>query len=145
MIIQVLFIIKILTPSGYPPTGKVFGALIHVLNMPYDLVDQMHLPYTQAHARARLVRDHTFEMDLLTWERVHEAKDEDQMQERGKAEKQRMKATKNASKGNGSGEFREPCEMFGGNEQSYLQCRVPRGIPVQAFADVHSEGFEFAR
>ena len=72
--------------------------------MPYDLVDQMHLPYTRAHARARLVRDHTFEMDLLTWERVHEAKDEDQVHERVKVGKQRMKATKNASKGNGEEE-----------------------------------------
>ena len=74
--------------------------------MPYDLVDQMHLPYTRAHARARLVRDHTFEMDLLTWERVHEAKDEDQVHERVKVGKQRMKATKNVSKGNGEEEGR---------------------------------------
>ena len=33
----------ILTPSGYPPTGKGLGALICVLNMPYELGYQMYL------------------------------------------------------------------------------------------------------
>ena len=62
----------ILTPSGYPPTGKGLGALICVLNMPYELGYQMYLAYELAYVRARFVGDHTFEMDLLSWEQIHE-------------------------------------------------------------------------
>ena len=74
--------------------------------MPYELVDQVHLAYALAHVRARLVRDHTFEMNLLTWEPVQKAKDENQTQESRKAGKQRTKAAKNASKGNAEEEGR---------------------------------------
>ena len=62
----------ILTPSGHPPTGKGLGALICVLNMPYELGYQMYLAYELAYVRARFVGDHTFEMDLLSWEQIHE-------------------------------------------------------------------------
>ena len=92
---------KILTPSGYPPTGKGLGALICVLNMPNGLGYQKHVAYALAYVRARLVRDHTFEMDLLSWKQVHEAKDEDQTQETRKAGKQRTEAAKHASRGTG--------------------------------------------
>ena len=102
---------KILTPSGYPPTGKGLGSLICVLNMPNDLGYQMHLAYALAYVRAKLVRDHTFEMDLLTWKQVHEAKDENQTQETRKAGKQRTEAAKHASRGTGQKEGR-PLEAW---------------------------------
>ena len=69
--------------------------------MPYQFVDQMRLAYALAYVRARLVRDRTFEMDLLSWKQVHEAKDEDQTQETRKAGKQRTGAAKHASRGTG--------------------------------------------
>ena len=58
----------------------------------------MYVAYALAYVRAKLVRDHTFEMDLLTWKQVHEAKDEDQTQETRKAGKQRTEAAKHASR-----------------------------------------------
>ena len=97
---------EILTPSGHPPTGKGLGALSCVLNMPNDLGYQMHLAYALAYVRAKLVRDHTFEMDLLTWKQVHEAKDEDQTQETRKAGKQRTEAAQHASRETGQKEGR---------------------------------------
>ena len=32
----------------------------------------MYLAYELAYVRARFVGDHTFEMDLLSWEQIHE-------------------------------------------------------------------------
>ena len=64
----------------------------------------MYLAYALAYVRARLVRDHTFEMDSLTWKQVHEAKDEDQTQETRKAGKQRTEAAQHASRGTGQKE-----------------------------------------
>ena len=97
----------ILTPSGYPPTGKGLGFLICVLNMPNDLGYQMYVAYALSYVRARLVQDRTFEMDLLAWKQVHEAKDEDQTQETRKAAgQQRTEAAKHASRGTGQKEGR---------------------------------------
>ena len=62
---------SILTPSRYPPTGKGLGALICVLNMPYELGHQMYLAYEPAYVRARFLGDHTFKMDLLSWKQGH--------------------------------------------------------------------------
>ena len=66
--------------------------------MPNHLGYKMHLAYALAYVRAKLVRDHTFEMELLTWKQVHEAKDEDQTQEPRKARKQRTEAANHASR-----------------------------------------------
>ena len=61
----------------------------------------MNVAYALAYMSARLVRDRTFEMNLLTWKQVHEAKDEDQTQETRKAGQQRTEAAKHASRGTG--------------------------------------------
>ena len=96
----------ILTPSGYPPTGKGLGALICVWNMPNDFGYQMYVTYELTHVSAKLVRYRAFEMDLLTWKQVHEAKDEDQTQETRKAGKQRTEAAQHASRETGQKEGR---------------------------------------
>ena len=72
--------------------------------MPNDFGNQMYLAYALAYVRARLVRDHTFKMDLLTWKQVHEAKDEDQTQETRKAGKQRTEVAQHASRETGQKE-----------------------------------------
>ena len=56
----------ILTSSGYPPTGKVLGALICFLNVPYGFAYQVYLTYALGCVRARHVQDHAFEIGLLT-------------------------------------------------------------------------------
>ena len=99
--------------------------MICVLNMPNDLGCQMYVAYALAYVRARLVRDRTFEMDLLSWKQVHEAKDEDQTQETRKAGKQRTGAAKHARRGAGQKEGR-PWEaglggrIWGGQRRPFM-------------------------
>ena len=40
--------------------------------MPYEFGYQMYLAYELAYVRAIFVGDYTFEMDLLSWEQIHE-------------------------------------------------------------------------
>ena len=66
----------------------------------------MYEAYALAYMSARLVRDRAFEMNLLTWKQVHEAKDEDQTQETRKAGKQRTEAAQHARMETGQKEGR---------------------------------------
>ena len=74
--------------------AKGLGSLICILTMPYELGYQMYLTYELAYVRARLVGDHTFEMDLLSWEQGH--KDRTRRRE---AEDGRREARKQGKRG----------------------------------------------